>query len=125
MAPLNLHKVRERGEGVGLGTDLFDLGEQALSHFCAGTCDKDCAVWIEADEGGPRTCRSVQQSLESVQFSHVVGGSLRQFWLAPCRVGLVKATWPTCACSTGVQLSIQYAPEECTSEHREKNCDLH
>ena len=72
MAPLNLRKVRERGEGVGLGTDLLDFGEQALSHFCAGTCDKDCAVWIEADEGGPRTCRSVQQSLESVQFSHVV-----------------------------------------------------
>lgn len=76
MAPLNLRKVIERGEGVGLWTDLLDFGEEALPHFCTGTCDKDCAVWVEADEGGPRACGSVQQSLESVQFSRMVGGTV-------------------------------------------------
>ncbi len=77
--PLESAQGQRKGvKGVGLWTDLLDFGEQALPHFCAGTCDQDCAVWIEADEGGPRTCCSVQQSLESVQISHMVGDTVHQ-----------------------------------------------
>jgi len=60
----------------------------------------------------------MRQSLESVQFSHVIGGSVYQDCQAARRIGLVKVKWPTCACSTGVQVSImhQAAPSSVAKE---------